>query len=175
MKKSGGFCKNLLACSLICDCASSCVWSCMSCFSVTIKGENRHKGGRKRQIERHAGQRQRKINRERKRMYNKHRERFRAAPLPCLSPCIMFRCWVYKYPISPQGQLSPAGPSLPPCSDPPFLFSPPCPAPSYPPLTSLLHCLIRILGLVRASSPGGLLIQKLIPSDVTSQCQGDRC
>lgn len=48
-------------------------------------------------------------------------------------PSIVFRCRVYKYPSSPEGQLSPAGPSLPPCSDHPPLFSPPCPAPSYPP------------------------------------------
>lgn len=56
----------------------------------------------------------------------------------------------------------------------PSLPSPPCPAPSYPP-PPLLHCLIRILGLVKANIPGDPLVQKLILSDVTSQCQGDRC
>lgn len=69
---------------------------------------------------------------------------------------IMFRCRVYKYPISLQGQFSPAGRSLPPLLRPPplsslFLVQ----LHLTPTLTSLLHRLIRILGLVRASSPGG--------------------
>lgn len=48
----------------------------------------------------------------------------------------------------------------------------PQPSLSSPPF---LHCLIRILGLVKANIPGDPLVQKLILSDVTSQCQGDRC
>lgn len=112
----------------------------------------------------------------------RERARFQGCSPPLPPASIVFRCWVYKYPTSPPGPTQPSrnlsapSPLRPnPLSSLLLVQLPLTPPPPPPPLTSLLHPLIRISGLVRASSLGGPLIQKLILSDVTSQCQGDRC
>lgn len=111
---------------------------------------------------------------QRKREDMQQTERIRAAHLLRLLHSSMCRCWVYKYPFFLWGNSAQQDALCPPAQT---LPSPPCPARFYPHPRSppLLYRLIRILGLVRAGSPRGPLIQKLIPSDVTSQCQGDRC
>lgn len=146
-------CKTLLDYPETCDCASLSDLL----FLVWLWHWGWEQGG-KRQVVRNIRQRQRKVNRETERIYNRQRERFRpACPLcPPLPPSMMCRCINTPFPSrASSAQQDPLCPhSLSCILLVQLLLIPPPPSPPF------LHPLIRILGLVRASSPEGPEIQK---------------